>query len=337
MKAAVFERFGEPSQVLGLRELPDPEPGPGQVRVRMIASPINPSDLMVVRGRYGVLPRLPATPGFEGVGIVDKAGPGLLGRWALGKRVAAINSEGGNWADYAVIPARLARPIPDDIPDEQAATFFVNPTTVLALVRHVLSVPKGEWLLQSAAGSTLGKMIIKLGRHDGFKTLCAVRRAEAKDELTRLGADAVISSSEGPIDEQVRQITQGTGVRYALDPVGGDTGGAVFRSLAPGGRMVVYGTLSGQSIPIDPRQLIAGRISVEGFWLGHWMRERSIPSSLFLFREIASLIRQGVLSSDVGPALALDQINQAVQQAEMVGRGGKIILRLGQSAARQSK
>ena len=337
MKAAVFERFGEPSEVLSLRELPDPEPGPGQVRVRMIASPINPSDLMVVRGRYGVLPRLPATPGFEGVGVVDKAGPGLLGRWVLGKRVAAINSAGGNWAEYALIPARQARPIPDDIPNEQAATFFVNPATVLALVRHVLKVPKGQWLLQSAAGSTLGKMIIKLGRHDGYKTLCVVRRTEAKDELTRLGADAVISSSEGPIDEQVRKVTSGTGVRYALDPVGGDTGAGVFRSLAPGGRMVVYGTLSGQPIPIDPRSLIAGCTSVEGFWLGYWMRERSIPSSLLLFREIASLIRQGVLSSDVGPALALDQINQAVHQAETVGRGGKILIRPGNAAASQSK
>src|SRR6478752_5653058 len=127
MKAAVFETFGGPTQVLSVRDVPEPDPGPGEVRVRMIASPINPSDLLVVRGRYGVLPRLPATPGFEGVGIVDKAGPGLLGRWALGKRVAAINSKGGNWAEYAVIPWRQARPIADDIPDDQAAAFFVNP------------------------------------------------------------------------------------------------------------------------------------------------------------------------------------------------------------------
>ena len=117
-----------------------------------------------------------------------------------------------------MIPARQARPIPTDIPDEQAATFFVNPATVLAMVRHVLAVPRGEWLLQSAAGSTLGKMIIKLGKHDGFKTLNVVRRSEAKEELTRLGADAVISSSEGPIEEQVKRITGAQGVRYALDP-----------------------------------------------------------------------------------------------------------------------
>jgi NADPH:quinone reductase-like Zn-dependent oxidoreductase len=327
MKAAVFETFGEPSEVLGIRDIPPPEPGPGEVRVRMIASPVNPSDLLVVRGLYGVLPALPATPGFEGVGVVDKVGPGILGRLAAGKRVAVINSAGGNWAQWAVIPARQARPIPADIPDEQAATYFVNPATVLALVRHVLKVPKGEWLLQSAAGSTLGKMIIKLGRHDGFRTLNVVRRSEAKEELSRLGGDAVISSSEGPVEEQVARITGGKGVRFALDPIGGETGSGVFRSLAPGGRMVVYGTLSGEPIRIEPRQLISGRKVLEGFWLGHWMRDRSIPAALLLFREIAGLIRSGVLASEVGASFALDDIAQAVRQAEAVARGGKVLLR----------
>src|SRR5215469_2587829 len=220
MRAAVFDRFGDPSEVLQVREVPDPHPGPGEVRVQMILSPLNPSDLLVVRGRYGVLPSLPATPGFEGVGVVDEAGPGLLGRLVKGKRVVAINGAGGNWAEYAVIPSRQARPVPDDIPDEQAAAYFINPATVLALARHVLRVRRGEWLLQSAAGSTLGRMMIKLGRHDGFKTLNVVRRREAVDELKALGGDAVISSEDGPIDEQVRRIVGGDGVRYAIDPVG---------------------------------------------------------------------------------------------------------------------
>ena len=332
MRAAVFEAFGDPSQVLDVREVADPKPGPGEVRVRMLMSPINPSDTLVVQGLYGVLPRLPATPGFEGVGIVDEVGPGLPARLLnlKGKRVVAINSAGGNWAEKAVIPWQQARPVPDDIPDEQAACFFVNPATVLAMARHVLAVPKGDWLLQSAAGSTLGRMMIKLGRHDGFKTLNVVRRREAIDELKKLGGDAVISSADGPIEEQVQRITGGVGARYAVDPVGGEMGTGLFRSLAPGGRVLLYGTLSGQPITVEPRLVISGRRSVEGFWLGHWMLERSIPASLLLFREIASLIRQGVLDSEIGTVYPLAKIKDAAHEAGIVGRQGKVLIRIGE-------
>jgi NADPH2:quinone reductase len=329
MKAIVFEQFGEPADVLRVRDVPVPVPGPGEVRVRMIASPVNPSELMVVRGRYGVLPGLPATPGFEGVGVVDQVGSGILGHLVKGKRVTVINSKGGNWAEYVVIPARQARPVASDIPDEQVASFFVNPATVLAMVRHVLAVPKGEWLLQSAAGSTLGRMIIKLGRHDGFKTLNVVRRREAVDELRALGGDAVIVSSEGPIDEQVRQVTAGEGVRFAVDPVGGDTGTGVFRSLGANGRLLVYGSLSNEPVQIETRLMIAGKRVVEGFWLGHWMRERSIPSALKLFHDIANLIRAEVLATEIGATFPLDAISDAVREAERVGRHGKVLLKIG--------
>jgi NADPH:quinone reductase-like Zn-dependent oxidoreductase len=331
MKAVVFEQFGEPADVLRVRDVPTPTPGPGQVRVRMIASPVNPSDLLVVRGRYGVLPRLPATPGFEGVGVVDQAGPGVLGRLVLRKRVAVINSDGGNWAEYVIIPARQARPVAADIPDEQVASFFVNPASVLAMVRHMLRVPPGEWLLQSAAGSVLGRMIIQLGRHDGFKTLNVVRRREPIDELKALGGDVVIASPDGPIDEQVRRVTGSEGVKYAVDPVGGETGTGVFRSLGPGGRLVVYGSLSNEPMQVDPRLLIAGKRVIEGFWLGHWMRERSIPSALKLFHDITALIRAGVLATELGATFPLDEIALAVREAEAVGRRGKVLLRIAAS------
>jgi NADPH:quinone reductase len=328
MKAAVFDRFGEPSDVLQVRDVPEPHAGPGEVRVRMILSPVNPSDVLVVRGRYGVLPQLPSIPGFEGVGVVDEVGPGLLGRLVMGKRVVAINGAGGNWANYAVIPARQARPVPSDIPDEQAAAYFVNPASVLAMARHVLKVPRGEWLLQSAAGSTLGRMMIKLGRHDGFKTLNVVRRRAAIDELKALGGDEVISSEDGPIDEQVRRIVGAQGVKFAIDPVGGETGTAVFRSLAADGRLLLYGTLSGEPIQVDPRLMISGKRVVEGFWLGHWMRERSIPAALLLFREIASMIRHGVLSSEIGRVYPLAEITEAAKEADAVARQGKVLVRL---------
>jgi len=327
MNALVFDRFGEPGDVLSLRDVPTPEPGPGQVRVRMIASPINPSDLLVVRGRYGVLPTLPGTPGFEGVGVVDKVGPGLLGWLVKGKRVTVINDRGGNWAEFAVIPARQARPVPADLPDEQVASFFVNPATALAMVRHVLRVPRGAWLLQSAAGSALGRMIIKLARQDGIRTLNVVRRREAIDELKGLGADAVISTTDGPIEEQVRRIVGAAGVPFAIDPVGGDIGTSLFEALAADGRMLVYGTLANEPLRIDPRRMIAGRRIVEGFWLGHWIRGRSIPQALRLFREITAQIRTGVLATEPGTAFAPGEFAAAIRAAEAPGRKGKVLLR----------
>jgi NADPH:quinone reductase-like Zn-dependent oxidoreductase len=326
MKAIRFEQFGEPDQVLKYVEIPEPEPGPGEVRVRMIASPINPSDLLVVRGRYGVLPTLPASPGFEGVGVVEKAGGGIYGRFLVGKRVGVLNSAGGNWAEKAVIPAIRAIPVPSDIPDEQVASFFVNPATVIAMARHVLKVPKGSWLLQSAAGSTLGKMMIKLAKRDGFKTLNVVRRHEAIDELKALGGDAVISSSDGPIEDQVMAITGGKGVQYAIDPVGGETGSAVFRCLGSDSHMLVYGLLSNENIAFDPRAMIAGKRVIEGFWLGHWMASRSKLKSLALFREVFSLIREGVLATESGQAMPLINVAEAVRAAEVVGRHGKVLL-----------
>ena len=328
MKAIVFERFGEPAEVLQVRDVPTPKPGPGEVRVRMIASPINPSDLLVVRGRYGVLPTLPSTPGFEGVGVVDEVGPGLLGKLVKGKRVTVINLAGGNWAEYAVIPARQARPVPADLPDEQVASFFVNPATALAMVRHVLKVPKGAWLLQSAAGSALGKMIIKLAKHDGIKTLNVVRRRDAVAELKALGADAVVCTEDGPVDELVRKVVGDSGVNYAIDPVGGDTGTQVFGALAPDGRLLVYGSLTGEPLRIDPRRMIAGKRVVEGFWLGHWMRTRNVPQSLLLFREIGGLVREGVLATDPGRSFPMAEVAEAVREAEAVGRRGKVLLRL---------
>jgi NADPH:quinone reductase len=184
-------------------------------RVRILASPVNPSDLLFVRGHYaGVQPHFPSPVGFEGVGIVDVLGPQVQ-RPAPGQRVAVINAEkGGNWADYAVVPAHFLLPVPEDLPDEQVASFLINPASAIVMLRHVLAIPQGEWLLQSAAGSELGRMIIRLAKHDGIRTINIVRRRESVAELERLGADAVIVSTEGSIDEQVRRIVGPQGVNY---------------------------------------------------------------------------------------------------------------------------
>jgi NADPH:quinone reductase-like Zn-dependent oxidoreductase len=328
MKTVVLEQFGNPEAVLHVREVPLPQPGPGQVRVRMLASPINPSDLLAVRGEYGRRPVLPATPGFEGVGVVDAAGRGLLGRWRLGRRVAVLNSRGGNWAEYVVVPALQVVPVPSRLSDEEAATFFVNPASAFIMTHWVLRVPRRAWLLQTAAGSALGRMVIRLGRQFGFRTINVVRRPEQGKELQRAGGDAVICTESESIEERVQTLTDGGGVPFALDAVGGTVGTAVARSLAPRGRLLVYGTLAEEPLALHPRVLMVGQKRIEGFWLSEWVREQRSWTMLRLFRRIRQLLATGILATEIGSTFALDDIKSAVQQAATPGRHGKVLLRI---------
>jgi NADPH:quinone reductase-like Zn-dependent oxidoreductase len=330
MKAVVFERFGDPAEVLQVREVPEPEPGPGQVRVRMLVSPIGPADFLTVRGEYGHLPKLPSTPGTEGVGIVE-AGRGLLGRLRVGQRVAVLNETGGNWQEQVVVSALRVVPLARHLPDDQAANFIVNPATAFIMTRLVLKVPPRAWLLQTAAGGALGRMVIGLGRHFGFRTINVVRRRQQAEELLQAGGDAAIATETESIEDRVQAITAGEGVDFALDAVGGTTGSAVARSLARGGRLLVYGTLAQEPLSLPSRMLFLGVKRIEGFWLSEWARRQSVWTMIRLFGRIQELMAKGVLSTDIGPVFPLDDIKAAVRQASAPGRQGKILLRMNSS------
>lgn len=226
------------------------------------------------------------------------------------------------------MPAQYLFPAPDDLPDEQVASFTINPASAILMLRHVLAIPKGEWLLQSAASSELGRMIIRLAKHDGIRTINVVRRREAVEELQRLGADAVIVSTEGPIDEQVRRIVGQEGVKYALDPVVGETGTQMYQALGEEGRMLVYGSLTGEPIRVgaDPRFILAGRRILEVFWLGYWLPRMDETAQRQLIQDIVTLQHEGILTTSAARPFSLDEIGTAVVQAETTGRQGKVLL-----------
>lgn len=331
MQAVCFHQHGDPTEVLKVEEVPTPVPGRGEVLVRMTASPINPSDLLFVEGHYGPQASFPVIPGFEGVGIVEAAG-GLPGKLLVGRRVAAINRGGGNWAEYAAIPAKQAIPVPRSMSDEQAATFFVNPATALVMIRRVHNLQRGEWLLQSAAASSLGRMIIRLGKHCGFRTLNLVRRQEQIEELKRLGADEVIvfdAATDDPdrLVEQVRSITGG-GVRCAVDPVGGVVGSMLVRCLIKHGCLLVYGTLTEDPLIVPPRTLIGPGARVEGFLLGNWMDQQSLVNKIRLLRQVRRLIGSGVLSTEITAHVPLPELPELLQSPPP----GKVLIDIGLNA-----
>ncbi|MCA9047195.1 MAG: zinc-dependent alcohol dehydrogenase family protein [Planctomycetaceae bacterium] len=333
MRCVSFTEPGEPADALRCAECEIPQPGRGEVLVKMIASPINPSDLMFVRGQYGVEPHPQQSPGFEGVGVVERSGGGLRGRLFTGRRVAVLNRQGGNWADYAVVPATQIIPLPSSLTDEEGATFFVNPATAWVMIREVLNVPRGGLVLQTAAASSLGRMIIRLCRTSGIRSVNVVRREEQIDELRKLGADNIVvfdAEQQEPerLAEEIRKAIGPEELRYAVDPIGGRSAEAVMATLSRGGRMLVYGTLSNQPIRMSGRILMTRGLRIDGFWLSQFMDTCRLPQKLRLVRRLTKLIRAGVLSTSVRANYSLEEITQAVQQAEQTPTGGKVLLKM---------
>jgi NADPH:quinone reductase-like Zn-dependent oxidoreductase len=329
MRALQFADHGEPKDVLKLQEATVPTVGAGQARVRMLLSPINPSDLLKVRGLYGKMPSYPAVPGFEGIGIVEEVNS-LVAKLAMGikpgRKVVVLNQNSGNWQEQVVVPALRLFPVPDGVSDHDAAGYFVNPATALVMTTRELQVAQGAWLLQSAAGSSLGKMVVKLGKKLGFKTINLVRRPETAEILKKLGADVVIDTSKEDVVERVKTITNGEMVKYALDAVGGATASQMVKCLGMQGKLLVYGSLDWSASEFTNRQLIGFGSKVEGFALQQWSAKQSKLQMLSLLKQIGKLMQEKVLTTDVAEVFPFEKYQDAIQAAETPGRQGKILL-----------
>ena len=324
MRAIRFHHFGPPDEVLQLEDLPEEVPGPGQVRLRLTQRPINPSDLLTISGHYGRLPRLPAVPGLEGVGRVEALGEGVSG-WRVGDRAIPLGA-GGTWRESAVVAAAQLLPVPDEVSDETAAQFVVNPVTAWVMLEEGLGLQPGDWLAQTAAGSALGRLVIELAQLRGYHTVNFVRRVEQVAELRALGADAVFSTDEADIVGRVRGLTDGRGVAGALDAVGGETGALALRCLRSGGTLIVYGLLGGEPLPLHNGEMLFRGLTVRGFWLTHWFQHKPPQRVQTTLRDLMGLMAAGQLLPAVEAAYDLADVRAAAAHAQQPGRQGKIVL-----------
>lgn len=324
MRAVRFASFGEPADVLTVENVPAPAPGPGQVLVRVQVRPINPSDLFVIRGLYGALPRLPAVPGFEGAGVIVGVGEGITD-CAIGQRVIPMGAP-GLWQEYVVVPAARAIPIPESIGDRQAATALVNPATAWLMLTETLRVERGEWVLQNAANSLVGRHVIRLARRLDFRTINVVRRREVMEELRALGADEIICEQDENVVARVHALTGGKGVRYALDSVGGASGARLAASLGIGGTMLVYGAIAGEPLAIHPGMLLFRSASIRGWWLTHWFQTATPEQVQSLFTTLFGLIADGTLHTPIAAEYDLADVREAVIAAERRTHPGKVLL-----------
>lgn len=324
MRAIRFDRFGSPDAVLRLEEMPEPQPGPGQASLRLTHRPINPSDLLTVSGEYGRLPRLPATPGFEAVGRVAALGEGVAGI-TPGTRVIPL-SAGGTWCESVIADATLLLPVPDAVPDAAAAQFVVNPVTAWVMLEEELKLEPGDWLVQTAAASTLGRILIRLARLRGYRTINLVRRREQADELLALGGDAALVTGEDDVVARVRELTGGRGAAAALDAVGGDAGALALQSLRPGGTLLVYGMLGREPLPLHSGEMLFRGLTARGFWLTHWFRRTPPAHVAETLGTLMGLMAGGELLPPVEAEYDLADFRAAIAHAERPGRRGKVLL-----------
>jgi NADPH:quinone reductase len=312
---------------LRVARVPVPRPGRGEVLVKMHAAPCNPADLMYLQGRYGIDRPLPATPGFEGAGVVVASGGGMLGRWLLGRRVACGGHDcSGTWAEYCVAKASACLPLAKALTFEQGAAALANPTTALSLVQ-VMRRGGHRAFVQTAAAGQLGRMIFAAARDRGLVGIHVVRRAEQAETLRALGAEHVLVSTDPDFDRELAARVNQLGATVALDAVAGDMTGRLLRALPEHGEVIVYGALSGTpSGAIDPMALAFGHKRIVGFEIAGYLKELGLWRSFRLASEAQRRVRAGAFTTEIADRVAF--ADAPARLGAYVGRmtDGKVLL-----------
>jgi NADPH:quinone reductase len=338
VKAFRVHEYGDPESALRFDEVASPEPGPGELAVRVRAVTLNFNDIDGVRGRYRtVRPPLPFIPGMEVLGRVEAAGAGAED-W-VGKRVCAIpRGAFGGYAERAVCPAEMAFEMPTDLPDlEAAAVYFPFHLAWLALFERG-GLRSGETVLIHAAAGGVGSAALQLARHAGARVL-ATAGSEAKLAFCReLGAQLAIDYRSGPFVDAVLEATEGRGVDVVFDSVGGDVTVQSLRCIAFNGRLLAVGFASGieaeDESSLTVRPLLFGNCSIVGvchayvadplaFKRATGFNFPSHRSGEALHERVLALIAQGKVRPIVGRALPFSRLPEglaAMERRETIGR-----------------
>jgi NADPH:quinone reductase-like Zn-dependent oxidoreductase len=321
----------KPSQRISVNEKNIPALKRGQVLVKMLASPVNPSDLVYLMGKYGLPPNDGAYVGFEGCGIVVDANAGVYGKWLMGKRVALSAQPGidGVWAKYAITKANFCLPVRKELSNEQAATIIVNPCTSVCLVERALELG-AQAIVVNAAASQVGKGVIRYAKIKGLTTIVTVRSSANVEVLKALGADHVLLSTAENFESQLRIIAKESRATVLLDSVAADDTPRLLKAMPNSSTAVVYGRLTETFDPngglFSVADVIFRDIKVEGFWLAKYIGDSSPLRVLALSRKVQKLFAQGIFKTDVYASVGFEEFAAALDHYAQHKSDGKVIL-----------
>mgnify|MGYP000728309139 CR=1 FL=1 len=324
MHALVQHQFGDPSEVLGVEDVETPEPGPGEVRVRMVLSPIHNHDLWTIRGEYGFKPELPAGAGTEAVGVVDALGEGVEGL-EVGQRVASAGTF-GVWAEHFVAKARSLMPVADAIPDEVASQLVSMPFSAISLLDS-LDLKEGDWIVQNAANGAVGRMVAQLAKGRGINVVGLVRREAGVTELADQGIDRVVATDSEGWKKRVAEVTGGAPIVAGVEQVGGRAAGDMMDLLAQNGTMVVFGAMQSPKLELLSGPILFKEATIRGFWASKVSAAMSAEHRAALMDELFTALTAGTLTLPVEATFPLSQFADAVAAHFTPGRAGKVLLK----------
>lgn len=312
--------FGKPDEVLGYEAgIPWQVPADALV-VEMCAAPVNPADFNLIEGTYGVRPELPLTPGIEGSGVVVSS---PVADFSPGDRVIPL-SRVGTWASHVAVPAACLIKLPVGIDMQQASMLKVNPATAWRLLHGFRSLAEGEWVVQNAGNSGVGRCVIQLAKSLGIRTISMVRSAELVGELKALGGDHVMLDGPEGLTEAL-EVLGGRRAVLACNAVGGESALRLMNLLQDGATHVTYGAMARRPLTVPNGLLIFRDIAVRGLWVSRWIDAAPIEELREVYGELARRIAEGSLVQPVDSCFALGAFAEAVARQGDAGRKGKVL------------
>ncbi len=317
MKAIQISAFGEPRDVLRWADFPEPTaPGVNEVLVQLEASPFNPHDLYVIKGGFPVLPTVPGSVGNEGVGRIIGLGANV-DHLAIGDRVL-LPTFTWLWRERMTISAAGLFALPDaDL--HQLSMVGINPPTAALLLSEYTTLEPGDWVVQNAANSGVGRAVISIAKARGYKTLNIVRRPELVSELEAAGADVVLVAGHDT-KAAAENAVKGGRIGLGIDSVGGEAIGLIADIVSPRAAVVAYSILDSATMSIPAWLPIFKQVTVHGFFLGNPDSAGAAPAAI---RDVLPLVVSGALHTPVSGVYPPSAIVEAAIHAE---RGGKVIL-----------
>ena len=321
LKAQYTERGPIPQNSITAVEFEAPALAEDEALVELLASPINPSDVLTLTGDYGILPPLPAIGGNEGVGKIVKLG----GKGPAVGQTVMLPVGVGTWATHMVCKTAQLIPVPNEADPKQLAMMSINPPTALLVLEEFVDLQPGDWVIQNAANSGVGSYLIQLAKIKGFKTINVVRRESAVAGVKAQGGDAVLV--DGPnLAKDVAKITGDNLPKLGVDAIGGAATDSIGSCLATGGTLLNYGLMSGEPCQLSAKALVFRDITLKGFWLARWFRDATPEKKMAVFGQITKYIIEGKLQTPIHAEYPVSEIKQAVAAAAEGGRDGKVLV-----------